>query len=1816
MRTRIIQAKSGCFQVVIDEPVSWIYLEESMTSPNTVYGQPMSPGSPLTRNILLSKSNGGYKFVWQAHHSVYDGWSLSLIHDRLQKLYRGLGIGHVTEYNQFIKHIESIKGSKGFWKAELQDAIPSHFPKTSTYRTRSSNSLRYKIDFSRRTDSPITTSTLIRAAWAVIVARYSNTSLHGADVCFGATLNGRNAPVPGIQEMLGTTITTVPIRVQFGHGEDVPAFLQRMQDQSVRMINHEHMGLQNIKSACPEAAAVLDFQNLLMVQPSQGQTEGSIFGWQAEPGSFDKHFHTYPLTMESFLTQSGATMLATFDSHIVTEKQMQRIMFQFDHGIQQLCMETPGALVTSLEVISQADKEEIQTWNKAPPTPVNCCVHILIEEEARKNPNAPAICSWDGDLSYHELDALASKLALEMVESGVGPETVVPLLFSKSLWTKVAMFAVMKAGGAFLMLDPLHPQSRLKSILHKVKPPILVSSPQHLKLARTLSHEVIVVSQDRLDQPTESVGSLPEKLSSSGTVYLIFTSGSSGEPKGICVSHQSLSTSTLAHGKAMKFTSRTRALQFTAYTFDVSLCEIITTLVHGGCICIPHENFRTSDVSREVRRMAVNWAFFTPSFVRLLDPASMPSLETLVLGGEKPSADNVKAWAKRLTLINGYGPSEASVFSVTNEMEDGTPPNNIGLAVGCSSWITEPGNTNQLAPIGAPGELCLAGPIVAKGYFNDPQRTATSFSEHSPQSSGSPIPYRSYMTGDIVQYDSFGKLLYLGRKDDQIKLRGYRIELGEIDHCLASSDRIKQGFALLPISGCCRENITAVLSLHDIPVAPGEAKFRLVSQEWVPIASGNISQIRERFFEILPSYMVPTVWIVVDNVPLLSSNKLDRVQGKQWVNQMTEEDFARVRRNVEESVSRMPTSMMEVRLQSVWSQILNRPLEETGVDNSFYSLGGDSISAMQVMVRARDEGIIFSVQDILQCRTISKLAPRARTNVLSSEKDEEEIFDIPFRLSPIQRTFFALSPHGENHFHQSFRLRFTQPFPDVRIASAIEAVIARHSMLRARFRENEGRWIQTMGRSVRGSYHFRSHEVADMKETRSIAAKTQTLIDIQGGLLFAVDLLRIKGSREQLLFMAAHHLVIDLVSWRIIIQDVEDYLRLGEFTSHVPVSFRKRCLLQQDGDLYSSEIFPDQSPDDHPAYWGITHDQNTYGNLTTDRFSIDEDTTNLLFGTCNAAFHTEPIDVLLATVLHSFGESFRDRALPPIFNESHGRQDSKTATDWSGTVGWFTTFQRVALENYSNNVEAVRSVKDFRRSAARHEAASSGHPNIVPHMEILLNYIGLFQGLNRDGALFLQVQDEELQDLPDISPGMRRFALFELSASLGGGKLEMSFAYPAGIRHQQQIKAWVSLCESGIKNVVNILSKLPVSVTLADFPLLSLDYPGLGKLVDITLPQAGIKDVHAVQDAFPCSPIQQGILISQTKHLDPYNIRFILNPVTDRDCDVHLLSNAWQKLMSWHECLRSIFVENLSGDGRFGQVVLREHHSNVLCMECEDESGAREALLNVPWSDYSGNSIPHKLTIAQHRAGITCMLDISHAVLDGTSIQLLLRDWARACCNEFGLGPQPAYSGYISHVLSQPLSSALEFWKEYLANMEPCHFPTNAVKCPIRTRIVELELPKWAGFRDFREKHEITSFAMFRAAWALVLRSYTSSDSVCFGFLTSGRELPVEKINEIIGPLANLLICRMDLKPADSLLDVLESMQNDYESVIPHQLCSLTDINDALGLPGDALFNTTISLQRPDHTSLESDVGIHFETIHAEVSGEVSARQIAHFECD
>lgn len=1133
LRTRIVDTESyGLLQVILKE----FELLSSKGKRNLADflqedgDKKMGLGTQLCRWSIVREPMSTY-FVLTMHHAIYDGWTLQRIGAEVFRAYQGMRIQPAVGFNFFIKHLATLpqKPAQEFWAHQLAEPDKTTFfpaiPQ-SVQEPKAESILSKTFAVPANANSGTSIPSLLRAAWALLVAKLSGSE----DVTFGVTVSGRNIPVSGIEDILSPTISTIPCRVKLDGAETIESFVARIQNEALDAIPFESMGLQNIRTISSDTRKGSKFQTLFIVHPPDAAT------LEAPPdaGPVERDLRTMLETLDIstslsnfneyalmiLITQKEGNLVveASYDSRVLWTTQVGLLLDQFEHITKQTGRQgNTGRSLRTLNYASDSDIEAVWKWNSACFEGKRDCIHDVIARTITLQPNAQAICAWDGNASFDDLDKHSSRLAQILCSKGVRRGSLVPICIEKSKWTTIAMLGIMRAGAGFVAMDVRQPQQRLRTIIDEVEANWVVAAGPTIALARKISKGVIVCDRlwedENVDAPPIPIA---KSSSPSDTAFVVFTSGSTGVPKGIIITHENFCTTIEHHQRELQLSKSSRIYDYASYSFDIAVHNALMALAVGGCLCVPSEDDRENDIEGSFERLKANWTDITPSVARLIDPPAVPSLKTLVLSGENVGKDLILQWATRVELINAYGPAECQICTVQRSLQIPDDSAKIGRGVGCLTWIVEP-ESDALSPIGAIGELLIEGPIVSPGYLNAPRDAFVRDPDWLLKGSAT-VPGRRgnvYRTGDLARYQPDGTIIYAGRANTQVKINGQRVELGEIEFYIRRAVPTLRGV----VADVITFDGTSLICAFLLPYKSGNAmKSRGLAKE-AALAMEPVSPpagLEDRLKKILPSYMIPTIFINISHIPLTTTKKIDRRKLKESVATISKDEILSLCHQ-ERIAEEHELNKQQRRMVEIWSQVLKLESSKIGLSSDFFQLGGNSISAMRLVKSSRKQGLSFTVADVFRYSRLEELCciasesmkdethpihrfdtvphfalvpVRDRDALITSAATScnvtpDDILDI-YPCTPFQEAVFAQTASDPSAYVQHTELRFRVEFSLDRVLTSWDSVIASNPILRTRIIQSERASLMQV--VIRGAPEIQYYKSS--KDSLTDAAKT------------------------------------------------------------------------------------------------------------------------------------------------------------------------------------------------------------------------------------------------------------------------------------------------------------------------------------------------------------------------------------------------------------------------------------------------------------------------------------------------------------------------------------------------------------------------------------------------------------------------------------------------------------------------------------------------------------------------------------------------------
>ncbi|WP_278265689.1 non-ribosomal peptide synthetase [Nocardia sp. AG03] len=1394
-------------------------------------------------------------------------------------------------------------------------------------------------------------------------------------------------------------------------------------------------------------------------------------------------------------------------------------------------------------------------------------------------------------LTYTELDEYSSRLARELIAHGIGPGDVVALGFTRSIESVAAVWAVAKTGAAYVPVDPGLPTERIAYLLADSGARFGLTRAAHrTMLGESVTWLTIDTAPDRdrvAAHPAHPVSYLDRvrTLTDQHPAYVIYTSGSTGRPKGVVVTHTGLGALVTAARERYGVDSGDRVLHVCSPNFDVSVLELLVTFQAGATLVVsPPSVFGGPELAALVRRERVTHMLITPAALESVEPRDLDSLRTVVVAGDAFGPTLVERWAVgERSFFNGYGPTEATVLATGSAALRPGDPITIGAAFPGMGAVVLDARLRPVPP-GVTGELYLSGPALAQSYLGRPGLTAERFV-------AAPLAgvagARMYRTGDLVRRTPDGELEYLGRSDFQVKIRGFRVELGEIDAALTTHPDLDYAVTL----GVTADSGATVLVSY------------VLSRDGVPVDTAEVIRFAAA---ALPGHMVPTLVIALDELPLTPNGKLDR-------GALPAPVFGT-------AGSRAPHGPVETRIAELFTQVLG--VREIGAEDSFFTAGGDSILSIQLVTRARAAGISFTPQQVFEHRTVAGLARVAELGTDATPTLAElpggGVGEIP--LTPVLAGAVA-HDRLPGRFSQQLVLALPDGIDRAGLVTVLSALLDHHDLLRASLRRVDGQWrleVPPPG-AVEIDELLVEHDVppgTDDLETFAATAMDQALarLDPRSSRMIAFGWLS-RTDGPGALVVAAHHAVIDGVSWRILLPDlVAAWARYsaGQPIALPPVgtSFRRWAHGLTDAaadrrpelDHWRHTLaVPDPLLGDRPLDPAV----DTAATVRTFHVELPAELTHALLTDLPARYRAGVEDGLLAALALAT-RTWRarrgiDAPATRVRLEGHGREESAVAgADLTRTIGWFTSMYPVALDlsgidtdtawhGGAGTAAVLKAVKEqlltvphkgIGFGVLRHLDAGCAGELDGPLGQIGFNYLGRVstgdvpEALTDHSWLPTTAWGEPAADQDPTLPAA---AVIDINALATGTatdlRLRASFSYAAGILDEASVRELAECWTAALTMFAEHLGDPAAGgLTPADVPL-------------VRVGQAELDAWHASRpglvDVLPLAPLQLGLLfLAQMSTADPYLVQLAVE--LTGTVDTERLRRAAQTVLDRHAILRTAFGTDATGTP-VGFVV-----EGVRVPWRVTETTASEAvdLLAAEARIGFDLSTPPLLRFTVHRApgGATHLLVTAHHLLvDGWSMPLLMRELL-VCYAADGtaamLPPVRPYRDYLGWLARQDRAAALRAWSDALAG----HTPTllaPVLAAPARpstgygTSAIDFSRAEAGVLAECAAAHEVTVNTLFQAAWGLVLASAVGRADVVFGAVVSGRPPQLDGVDAMVGLFANTVPVRVTV--AESLRALLTRVQAAQVAVLDGHHLGLTEIQRAAGA-GD-LFDTLLAYE-------------------------------------
>jgi amino acid adenylation domain-containing protein len=1091
--------------------------------------------APLLRLALLQIADNTYYFVRSHHHIILEGWSWSLLWNEINSLYHAyceektLNLAPVRPYRDYITWLQQqdLAKAEAFWRQQLQgfttptplvvDRIINHpLPNSAAednwrHLNLSATTTTALQSFARQ--HQLTLNVLLQGAFALLLSRYSGET----DIVFGITTSARPPELSGVESIVGLFLNTLPLRIKVASDAFIVPWLQQLQAQLALISEYEYAPLLEIQKwseiprSLPLFESILVFNNY-PVDEARSQLSESIGASNYQ--SFEKT--NYPLNLVVKPGQELRLEIA-YDPWLFEEEVISRLLGHLKNLLENIPVNSTGKL-RDLPLLTAPEKQQLLIdWNNTRQDYPQSCIHQLFEAQVEQSPNAIAVVFEDQKLTYQQLNQQANQLANYLQRLGVQPNDLVGICVERSLSMLVGLLGILKAGCAYVPLDPAYPQERLTFMLEDAKVSLLITD-QSFWINNQLETKILYLNALQETIAQESVENPQSNVNSDNLAYVIYTSGSTGKPKGVLIPHSALTNCLIAFKQKLGLFGGDTFLSVTTLSFDIAALELYLPLILGDRLIIASREVATdgTQLLKLIQSSGATVMQATPATWYMLLAAGWEEKQFLKIlcGGEALSRELANQLLARCdTLWNVYGPTETTIWSAACQVELGENAIAIGGPIANTQFYILDQHL-QPVPIGVPGELYIGGTGLAVGYLNRPELTAERFINHEFKGQNS-SPIRLYKTGDLVRYLPDGNIEYLGRIDHQIKLRGFRIELGEIEQVLSQHSALQQ----------------AVVVAREDKSGDKRLVAYVVSNE--KESSLNLHSLLHNFLaEKLPSYMIPSAFVALEALPLTPNGKVDRKN-------LPAPDFTQI--HLKEGAT-IPLTPIQEMLTGIWQQILE--IEQISIHDNFFELGGHSLLATRVISQIRSTfkvelplRILFELPTIANLSQQIEAATKAGLGIASSSiKPVTREKPLPLSFAQARLWFIDQLDTANSSYNLFAAVRLTGEFKLAILEQSLNKIIKRHEILRTNFVEVDGQTVQVI--SPKLTLTIPVIKVHQKQEIQELAiAEANKPFNLSKDPLLRLSFLEIEPT-EGVLLLTMHHIISDGWSMGLLLQEI------------------------------------------------------------------------------------------------------------------------------------------------------------------------------------------------------------------------------------------------------------------------------------------------------------------------------------------------------------------------------------------------------------------------------------------------------------------------------------------------------------------------------------------------------------------------------------------------------------------------------------------------------------------------------------------------------
>ncbi|MGM0887833.1 MAG: non-ribosomal peptide synthase/polyketide synthase [Bacillota bacterium] len=1752
---------------------------------------------PLIRGQIIQIAEE-WILICTMHHIISDGWSMEILLQEWMAFYEDAVGGKPVELaplpvqyadfaqwqREWLKE-EVLDQQLAYWKEELSGELPvlmlpmdrprpaEQTHSGSTHTVLLSRSLRDKLNELSRQEGSTLFMTLL-ASYQSFLSRYTGQS----DILVGSPIANRN--YRELEGLIGFFVNTLVYRADLSGAPTFQELLYQVRTKALRAYEYQDVPFEKIVEVIQPERSISHspiFQTMFTLQNTK-QDLPKLHGRSLEAMEIHASIAKFDLSLSAAEVEEGLVLSFVYKTDLFDVVTIRHMAEHFENWLNEI-VEHPDKSLTKLTILSEVEQQLLEEWNdNAVAYPRESVIHKLFEDQVDRTPDTVAVVDENHQLTYRELNEKANQLAHYLQKCGIGTESLVGLCFQRSVEMIVGLMGIWKAGAAYVPLDSSYPESRLRYILEDTGIQVLVTN-EALKGWIPDEVEVVCLDRDQAMISRESTLSPICEVTGENLAYVIYTSGSTGNPKGALVQHHSVLN--LSYGLQKEVFSHETPTNMrvglnASIAFDVSVQQLQMLLYGSSLYIIPNEvRSDPQQFLSYIRENKLEMFDMTPSLLQLLidgglletnDGVHVPS--KVLVGGEAimPSLWEQLVEEDHIHFYNVYGPTECTVDATCYRIKKDSKRVTIGRPLPNVQAYVLDGNRLPV-PVGVTGELYIGGAGLARGYLNRPELTSERFISH-PFKEGE----RLYRTGDLVKYLPDGNLDYIGRLDNQVKIRGFRIELGEIEATLQEHLSVKEAVVMV------RED------------QPGDK--RLVAYV---VGEGRKEEWREYLKAQLPSHMVPAYFVEMEELPLTLNGKIDRKTLPVPDRQGTEGGYV------------APRNKREQILTMIWERVLGtKPI---GIHENFFEIGGDSILSIQIVSRAKQAGLQLTPKQMFEHQTISELAQAVKEE--QGVQAEQGAVTGDLILTPIQQWFFEQNHPNPHHWNQSMFFRTKERLDIVLLEKSVRNLLIHHDALRLRYeRLPDGAWKQrNEGIEEQSTLTVISlEEVPQAEWHRVIQAEIDTAqasVHLHTGPLMRMVYFDEGEKRPGRLFWAIHHLAVDGVSWRILLEDLQTGYNQASQAQKIQLptkstSFKawseKLRHYAESGIVQEVRDYWERQSEQEGAMIPVDATLEDPANTATEEITVvlDKKETRALLQEFSSTHRVQINEVLLAALVQATAAWTGHHTLT-LDLEGHGREEIIEDVDLSRSVGWFTSIYPVHLNITGANtpIAALKAVKEqvrqipnkgvdygilrYLNPALRERFQSQITPSIS------FNYLGQFDQMFSNDAMFAP---ETGFTRLDHAPGSKRSHLIDVIGIVTDGKLHFTWVYNVG----QFAKSTI---QSVSENMLHQLSRLIHSsggesaLTVSDFAIANLTPADLNKV----LFKMNRGKNYPITDLYPLSPLQEGMIFHTLhdqgdEHSAPYMVQ--LSFLFKGKLDVLTFEQAWKSTIQRHEIFRSAFVWDEIEEPLqvvYEHIPFKLNEVDWRALSDEEKEEKRKAFLASDRKQaflFDEAPLMRVTVIQEAEEEYRVVWTHHHILLDGWSLPLVFNELLtvyqkRMKGEAVDLPKSPPYKKYIQWLKEQDQEQAEKFWREKLRGFTAptlLGLESKEQEKGYTEKVTYLSEEQTQALQNWAKRNRLTLNTVIQGAWAYLMGRYSGEDDIVYGVTSSGRPTEIIDVENIVGPFITTSPTRIQLIDDIKVMDWLQKIQEDEIERRQYEYASLTEIQGWSEVPrGTPLFH-------------------------------------------